>query len=228
MRKLKISSALASAMIVLAMTTTVLAATPAPKLDGPPATYRATCTTGSVGLGYSVPGTGIAMTTAIINEYPIDYRIPDPSGKSGELLGYVYTTWGKGHGIDGMAYFVGPSDRATRLINAGTSIRLGPNDIATDMHRLTQIVRSTLRKIAPPHWGPIIDRSYAAGRCFPSDWNGTYGPFHRPATKAELAVFAKFIHVVNFHFDEYVVTGPYGIPLSGANAMISLAISQDH
>ncbi|MHB8461199.1 MAG: hypothetical protein ACYDA1_01000 [Vulcanimicrobiaceae bacterium] len=66
MRKLIISSALANAMIVLSMTT-VLAATPAAKHDGPPATYRATCTSGSLGLGYSVPGTGTAMATAIIN-----------------------------------------------------------------------------------------------------------------------------------------------------------------
>ena len=258
-------------MIVLAMTTNGLAATSTPKHDGPPALYRATCSIGALGLGYSVPGTGTAMATAIINEYPVAYPAPDLSGESGELLGYVYTTWGKGHGVDGMAYFVGPTNGSNRIINGDTFIRLGPNSIASNMQRLTHVVRTTLKQGLPSRWDAIIARSHADGACFPSDWNGTYGTVPRPATKAELAVFAKFIHVVNFHFDEYVVAGPYaligyynensggtalflrtggkwilrihgggqvsagqmptylpGIPLSLANAMYKLAISQNH
>ena len=146
----------------------------AQQLSLPDARYTYTCAQGASGIGYSVPGTGVGITYAIINEYQVLYSEGTGSTKKNVLLGYIYTTWGRGHGDGGTAYFVGPYGSTDPMINGATSILLGPNGLSKNKKDFLEALRRRLLEVVGKKWKESILKTRVEGPCFRTNWNGTY------------------------------------------------------
>ncbi|MHB8462034.1 MAG: hypothetical protein ACYDA1_05260 [Vulcanimicrobiaceae bacterium] len=164
----------ASVSFVLLAHSIAIAATLRPTPGLPRATYKAQCSISASGVGYSVPGFGVGIKYAIINEYPVEYSVGDDASNNGALLGFVYTTWGRGNGVGGSAYFVGSNTGTDPMINGATSIFLGPNELVQNLQNLSELVRSKLVKLAHRNLQASIKKSHVDGPCFSKNWNGSY------------------------------------------------------
>ncbi|MHB8462033.1 MAG: hypothetical protein ACYDA1_05255, partial [Vulcanimicrobiaceae bacterium] len=131
-----------------------------------PAKYNEGCTNEAQLIGHSVPGTGVSMSTAIINEYPINMPLTPVGGNiAGLLIGYIYTTWG------GTAYFEPVASAVSAgVVSIGVSgyINVGPNSLTQNINKYM----GTLGKILNKKVKAGIDGGNDA--CFSSNWDGTY------------------------------------------------------
>ena len=142
-----------------------------------PAKYDLACTRSNERIGYSVPGLQPSLANSIINEFPV-YAVPNEGYL--KKVGYLYPTWGAGHGKNGVLYFVGLTGSvpwARVIFSSIASTQVGENSISSDPRTMTQRLRFILSE-AVGHQSAAQHKEIMTMRiaqpCFSSDWDGKY------------------------------------------------------
>ncbi len=142
-----------------------------------PAKYDMRCSPLSERIGHPVPGLYPSLANSIINEFPV-YTVPE--GKYLRNIGYLYSTWGNGHGQKGILYFLGV-DRVTPnghlSFSSVVTTTIDRNSSISDPQALTLRLRAVLLKAFGRQTSAQDKRIMSiriAQPCFSSNWDGKY------------------------------------------------------